>query len=1087
MPCIGSIGTVTDTSYDHDSHEKSEDWVPGLSKDDGGSGDDDDVIKGGEGEEEWVSEQDGDHGEVNVVVSESEVVDNYVEPDDDDVSIDTIIDENGDKKNETVHIKVDNQNERVNVTYIDENGNLVEERKTGVVDVKPREKICPESLLEEELRKYKSSARQEDVHLGGARNDALDLKTSNEKFMVFLFAAGLNNALLALEVAMPIAAHLNRTLLIPYVNSQHVLKGPGSSSGTFRHFNMHVPIPEHRRGEKYEETMRFLSVGFKKFDMRKPEDADSVRKMAFKTYFQLSDVYKKGMKWKLKNSGHETRGDVRELKVAYMEDNPEFWGSKDFYCPPFEGFANAGKFWENPEFRYVHENEQFMCLGYSYSLTTTWKEGFSHRDGFNRFVKFSVPMLNTAAKVLESAGLRKGKYVAVHNRRGDWKGACKYFVKNEPHKWKECYPSYKDLGETFNHFVQQPKVLSVLLGKNRSEISSHVRRPFTAVTGRNKDGTEKVFEFVDSFPVYVATNEKNPDLLRALENIYKWQTSSTVMLPTTSRSCKASFPFSRAVLDMILLYDSGAFIGNNWSSFSRRVNYLRNDSKENRPNMAAGTSPKTPSNPPSSSTENHPNKATGTLPKIASNRSSSSSEYDDSLVCPEAMLEEHQRNHNPKDDLGDSPLGGLPTEDIENTDEKFMLFLFAAGLNNALIALEVAMPIAAKLNRTLLIPYVTSDHVRGRGPGTFGSAFQYKTLNAEIPRDRLKGNDTDMKFTYVAFQNYDMSKPRDAKTVHKISFKTYFKLSDFYKTRMKWKLKNSHHETSGDVRELKVAYVEDNPSFWAKQKFYCPPFKAFADEKKFWERKEFKYVHENEQFMCLGYSYSLTTLWGKGFDHHDPMHRMVQFSNPMVAAANKIYENSKYKLNNYVAIHDRRGDWKDACKNIFVKNKPKEWRVCFPSYRDLTEVFNTLVRRKDALSSLLGVPPGEVSAHVPKPFNATVVKGHDSAMPMTNQSDIIEFVDEFPVYVATNENDIKVRRALKKDFRWDTTDNLMHPEGSTRCPVKYPFARPVMDMLLLYNSGALIGNNWSSFSRRVTYLRREFRKKSPTTTTPPLK
>eukprot|EP01135_Chromosphaera_perkinsii_P000205 Nk52_evm9s48 gene=Nk52_evmTU9s48 len=484
-----------------------------------------------------------------------------------------------------------------------------------------------------------------------------------------------------------------------------------------------------------------------------------------------------------------------------------------------------------------------------------------------------------------------------------------------------------------------------------------------------------------------------------------------------------------------------------------------------------------------------------------------------SHVCPELIykdlltkrrVKQRQLRESASVEVLQSELGGVGghrfrlKETLGKNGEKFLIFLFAGGLNNGLLSLENAMPMAAYLNRTLVVPFVTSDHARGLG-GT-GSAFSRFEKDKHMPKERVRliGNETavteatmellkKMKFTHVNFRRFDSKSTSDVENMEKMAFQSYFRLNDVYKAdKMKWKLRNSAKETpeGKEARELRVAFMEDNPEFWAEQDIYCPswsPWKEAGKGGKYWETDEFRFLNEREDILCAGHTYGLSKPIVKGFQGRDIQNRMVVFSDELSTTAHRVLADNdasgRFRPGNYVAVHIRRGDWMNACKS-FVRGKPKEWRVCFPSYMDLAELYNEVVTNSRSLESLLSADPGNkhknmtavIQNHTRQPFKALISKSKNKTF---------DFVDSFPTYVATNEKDDNILKGLKHQFRWDTAKDLMFDEKASECrSVSYPLLRAVMDMALMYDSGAFIGNEWSSFSRRVKYLRNE-RKNRP--------
>eukprot|EP01135_Chromosphaera_perkinsii_P000204 Nk52_evm8s48 gene=Nk52_evmTU8s48 len=485
-------------------------------------------------------------------------------------------------------------------------------------------KVCPEVIYREELHKRreaqeklrKGEAGSKEVleqQLGSVGEHRFNLKqtfgNNGERYLLFLMAGGLNNALLALENVMPIAAYLNRTLVIPYLSSDHA-HGLGGASSSFAGKENQRSMPKERVRLIGNETtvtnatmqllknMKFTRVSYKKFDLNSEKEMNDMNKISFQSYFRLNDVYDADkMGWKLRNSAKETPAgkDVKELRVAYMEDNPEFWAEQDIYCPTWSAWKQTS-YKNTDEFKFLNEREDILCVGQAFSLVRPIAKGFNINEHKNRMVLFSKELNTTASQVLfnnETNGqFQVGNYLAIHNRRGDWKAACKGWVKENSPSWKVCYPTYEELADLYNKVVTRPEAIRALLssdvsneGKNMTLlVESHIRKPFNITTSKAKGET---FSFVDYFPTYMATNEKDKNILQGIKSQYQWETANELMFNDNEKECKGIiYPFLRPAIDMLIMLESGAFVGNEFSSFSRRVKYLRFDLK--RPSYTIG-------------------------------------------------------------------------------------------------------------------------------------------------------------------------------------------------------------------------------------------------------------------------------------------------------------------------------------------------------------------------------------------------------------------------------------------------------------------------------------------------------------------
>eukprot|EP01135_Chromosphaera_perkinsii_P001458 Nk52_evm8s172 gene=Nk52_evmTU8s172 len=280
-----------------------------------------------------------------------------------------------------------------------------------------------------------------------------------------------------------IAAYLNRKLVIPYLTSDHV-NGLGGHNSVFTRKENERPMPKQRVKLIVNETvvtndilellkkMTFTRVNYKKFDPNSEQGIGELDKISFQSYFRLNDLYNPDkMGWKLRNSDKKTPAgkDVKELRVAFMEDNPEFWGEQDIYCPSWSPCNQMG-YTKIDEFKFLNEREDILCLGQAFSLIRPIAKGFSSNEIKNRMILFSKELNTTAHQSLIgndiNSRFRGGNYVTMHNRRGDWKSYCKEWVKEKSPQWKVCYPTYKELAEIYNKVVTHPDAMKALLAAN---------------------------------------------------------------------------------------------------------------------------------------------------------------------------------------------------------------------------------------------------------------------------------------------------------------------------------------------------------------------------------------------------------------------------------------------------------------------------------------------------------------------------------------------------------------------------------------------------------------------------------------------
>ena len=411
-------------------------------------------------------------------------------------------------------------------------------------------KLCPEKMMRDQLSYIDSVP--------------VDISPSTKtKYLTFLFSGGLNNCLIALEKALIVAANTNRTLLIPYLESDHVKEGPGSSNSIYEEFKFYV----NREGFSRDH---FIRMKYRKYSRDHAKDRETMKKMVFRTYFKLKQIIHPDMKLRfahgLTEDDDHTPG-LGYLNVAFIEDNPEFWASKTWYCPMYngKGFSSKNPYFDFPSFKFVNENDQFMCLGKSFQMTQQAPGGFNPSHNHMGNVEFSKTVHLISNALLSRAGMTPGKYIGVHNRRGDFKAYCKGIEKKRPGVLDHCYPTYKHIMEVIKEFIERKEVQEKL---NFEEVPEfHRAIPFVA------EGVE----LPDKYPTFVATNEMNKEIIEGLERDAGWVFLDTICAGLRSEACQdaSSYPFLRPVLDAALLYRSGGLVFNNYSTLSRRLVSLR--------------------------------------------------------------------------------------------------------------------------------------------------------------------------------------------------------------------------------------------------------------------------------------------------------------------------------------------------------------------------------------------------------------------------------------------------------------------------------------------------------------------------------
>eukprot|EP01135_Chromosphaera_perkinsii_P005978 Nk52_evm7s376 gene=Nk52_evmTU7s376 len=393
---------------------------------------------------------------------------------------------------------------------------------------------------------------------------------TKEKYLTFLFTGGLNNCLVAIEYALTLAADLNRTLVIPYVTSDHVKRGAGATGSSYAELKHNV-VRKDANGTLLD-SMRFRKVRFRSFKTDSRRDMQLMEVMSFSTYFKMKQL-QGDVQYRIEDGITDydvVNSDKKKVKVVFMEDNPEFWASKTFYCPMWDKFAVKGIFYEHQEFKYGQEDDQFMCTGYAFRLSRTIPGGFNPHLNLFRSIGFSDPIKSLTKKVLGFGGMELEQYMGIHIRRGDFSGYCKWKAKSN---LEGCYPSYGQIIRRVGKLVAQRNVTEKLAVNE----ANHVPKPKDILSNLDAGKDAEVIELKDDFPIYVATNEKNPKVLDALVSSYGWNTLESLTTPSSSKECKGkiTYPFLEATLDANILYESGVLMWNTYSTLSRRVNELR--------------------------------------------------------------------------------------------------------------------------------------------------------------------------------------------------------------------------------------------------------------------------------------------------------------------------------------------------------------------------------------------------------------------------------------------------------------------------------------------------------------------------------
>ena len=422
-------------------------------------------------------------------------------------------------------------------------------------------KLCPELLFKEQLKKPENRFTL----------DPID-SAADRKYMTFLWEGGLNNGLMELENAMIIAAELNRTLIIPYIHSEHVKSGPGSKNAIYSEF---VPDVSRDHPNRVNESLQYTRVRYKNYSRQNNGDLQTMAMMAFRTYFRLKQL-EEGDPVYIQDGVADRDVLVKkgkmELRITFMEDNPEFWASKTFYCPKFYTPERLNPFYkipyfEWPGFKHVVEHDQFMCVGYTWLMDQPWNVP---RDPFLTQTLPSHALQEVSYLLMNHQRLLPGGFIGIHNRRGDFASYC--VGQDVSH----CLPSYTRLVSFVKEVTDEPRHAEALRRVLDGMLSSYTPREKTVVF--EEDGNSETIRLKEVFPVYVATNEDNKEMLETLTNDFEWVVMSMFCMEPGEGPCKTApvYPYLRGTLDANILTMSGVFLENAHSTFSGRIRKTRN-------------------------------------------------------------------------------------------------------------------------------------------------------------------------------------------------------------------------------------------------------------------------------------------------------------------------------------------------------------------------------------------------------------------------------------------------------------------------------------------------------------------------------
>eukprot|EP01135_Chromosphaera_perkinsii_P002704 Nk52_evm72s226 gene=Nk52_evmTU72s226 len=478
---------------------------------------------------------------------------------------------------------------------------------------------CPEELMVDAMKKAEHRRGQTD----GSEKEGMGKYPSGhedgERYLLFRLQAGLNNALMSIENAAPIAAMLNRTLVIPYLSSSHVPKGPGSEMAVLEFVHPNTKRPGGAVGNSSYSKVPHIHVDRIKY-RNYPKGSSELTKIAFSTYFSLIQTEpSKDVQWAFSNLPSKDKRNTdglanakkmgyKQVKVVFMEDDPGFWASRTFDClRPQSGKKSVpDEYWKEKDFQVLSSADEFMCMGFSFYVTSAMKDGFDPHPVMNELIVFSEVIESVTDSIMAKSGLEAGRYVGMHIRRGDFKHYCGWkTAKLSPDEKAKCYPSYARMIQKYSQFIQNNTVRSQVMMPGESNMDNYCplkvnisskQSPRVLYTegigsGSNKSPNNTSFEATipDTLPVYAASNEQDKHIKDLISSYLRWKVLDEVIPDKDKGKCAlkenigkgegvVDWPFLRLLVDMALLSRSGVMIANEFSSLSkraRRVQVLR--------------------------------------------------------------------------------------------------------------------------------------------------------------------------------------------------------------------------------------------------------------------------------------------------------------------------------------------------------------------------------------------------------------------------------------------------------------------------------------------------------------------------------
>eukprot|EP01135_Chromosphaera_perkinsii_P009119 Nk52_evm6s1636 gene=Nk52_evmTU6s1636 len=475
-------------------------------------------------------------------------------------------------------------------------------------------------------------------------------------------------------------------------------------------------------------------------------------------------------------------------------------------------------------------------------------------------------------------------------------------------------------------------------------------------------------------------------------------------------------------------------------------------------------------------------------------------------VCPELEMKKLLLNNNSMsgEGKGQSHTKGALKEGSTSTgvekpsrkDKKYLVFLPDQGLNNVLYQFERACALAALLNRTLAVPYMTNEHIKDGELGSRSTLFE-----SVQDEEKRKGMESRFKFEKVKFKSYD--KLKDQVVLKQVAFRSYFRFVQPQHPKATWRFAKGVTDMDPEplgaftgkaiiVRHLEVEYLEDDPEFWASQTFRCAKREDNVWHYSFEDyMQQFDSLDGTEQFVCAGFIFRLDDRFSGEVSAEFTTSHLIGFSNELEEIGNNMLQNARMmgtdgvgRKYHFMAVHLRRGDFAIYCKHLVGDNVEK-FGHCFPSQAQISMKFKEMFVKASSFVSALSGIVHKLKESIWGPFEITSSKTRFSfSKERTNFGNLVPkdpISQSMRVYVATNEKESLVLEQLAKDYGAVYASDLMMPLGSRSCPNSFPFARVALDMYFLSKATAFLMNRFSTLSARAKFIQ-EDTKKAPSLT-----